>query len=113
MGIKRATAAFGYMVGDPPTPRVVNPGMLFDESDPVVTRYANMFEDVETHVSDRKERTREAVEAATAAPGERRSVETIPKRSKRRRSADEAPVQPTEEEQQAADLGLVDPDADH
>lgn len=112
MAIKRAKSPFGYMEGDPPTPRVVNPGMLLDESDPAVQANPDMFEDVETYVANRTEQRRRNVEAATAAPGERRvrtEPEQPPKPTRSRRSAKKD--EPTEEEQAAA-LGLVDPD-DH
>lgn len=109
MAIKRAKNAFGYMEGDPPTPRVVNPGMLFEETDPVVQRYPNAFEDVETHVTRTREQQRQNVEAATAAPGERRT-RTAPRRTTRtRKKADEET--PTQEEQ-ARQLGLVGDDSD-
>lgn len=107
MAIKRAKTPFGYMKGDPPVPMVVNPGMLFDDSDPVVARFPDYFEDVETHVSERKAREQANVEAATAAPGERRQ-RSAPRRT--RSSAKKADDKKPTEEEQAAQLGLVDSD---
>lgn len=111
MAIKRAKNAFGYMdtSGPNPTPRVVNPGMLFEETDPVVQRYPDAFEDVEMHVTRQREQNRQNVEAATAAPGERRT-RSAPRRTPRtRKKADEET--PTQEEQ-AQQLGLVGDDSD-
>lgn len=108
MAIKRAKAPFGYMDRETRTPRVVNPGMLLDESDPAVQAYPDHFEDVETYVANRTQQRRINVEAATAAPGERRA-RTAPEQKPARRSRS-AHKEQTEEEQ-AQQLGLVDPDA--
>jgi hypothetical protein len=92
------------------TPQVVRQGDLYEDSDPVVKRFPANFEDVEVHVSQRKERQQSNVEAATAAPGERRTrTEPAKRASRSRKKADEKPPEQTEEEQ-ARQLGLVDPD---
>lgn len=96
MAIKRAKTAFAYMVGT--MPRVINSGNLYDESDEVVSKFPEHFEDVETHV-DRRREARAEVEQATAAPGERRTRST-------RRKRDPEP----EPEQEYTPINLVDPD---
>jgi hypothetical protein len=108
MAIKRAKSPFGYMDRETGTPRVVNPGMLLDESDPAVAAYPDHFEDVETYVANRTQQRQRNVEAATAAPGEHRTRTEPEKPARRSRSA--AKKDSTEEEQ-AQQLGLVDPDA--
>jgi len=110
MAIKRAKAPFGYMDRETGTPRVVNPGMLLDESDPAVQAYPDHFEDVETYVANRTQQRRQNVEAATAAPGEHRT-RTQPEHKPARRSRSASKEKDTSEEEQAQQLGLVDPDA--
>ncbi|UYL86860.1 hypothetical protein SEA_RAVENCO17_7 [Gordonia phage RavenCo17] len=58
------------------TPRVVRPGDLFDSTDPLVTGRENLFEPVEvaTQRSEAVVAGGSGIEAATAAPGEKRSV---------------------------------------
>ena len=69
MAIKRCNAAFVvYRDGQP---RIFNPGVLVDESDPIVSEHPANFEDVETYVSDR---TAAPVEQATSEPGEKRNL---------------------------------------
>lgn len=69
MGIKRCKSAFVLMVDG--RPRILNPGVLVDDTDPVVRDHPENFEDVETYVSDR---AAARVEQTTAAPGEKRAV---------------------------------------
>lgn len=70
MAIVRATEPFAY-TDTAGVPRVVNPGQLFDATDPCVVKRPHLFEPVEVAAA------RAAVvstETATAAPGEVRSV---------------------------------------
>lgn len=67
MGVYRATTSFAAFTDG--TPRVVTAGELVDDSDPVFKGRAANFEAVEDAVAQQK------VERATAAPGEKRSVE--------------------------------------
>lgn len=110
MAIKRAKSPFGYVDRETGTPRVINPGVLLDESDPAVQAYPDHFEDVETYVANRTQQRQRNVEAATAAPGEHRTrTEPAQKPARRSRSASKEKEQT--EEEQAQQLGLVDPDA--
>ncbi|WP_432124057.1 hypothetical protein [Streptomyces sp. C10-9-1] len=68
MAIKRCTSAFAAVIDG--VPRVVPAGTLVEEDDPILKGRSAHFEDVDTYVS----RRRRAVEAATAEPGERRSL---------------------------------------
>jgi hypothetical protein len=57
-------------------PRVVPAGQLVDSSDPIVKGREHLFESVDAHMASRDAApdTRAAVETATSAPGEKRSV---------------------------------------
>lgn len=79
MAIKRCKASFSVSVRG--VPRVVTVGSLVDADDPVVRGREHLFEDVETHMSDRAPQTEEA----TAAPGERRSL--LPGRTTKKTAA--------------------------
>lgn len=59
-------------------PRTVAAGALVDESDPIVKGREALFETVDDYAA-RTNRVR-PVEAATAEPGEKRSVEPKPER---------------------------------
>jgi len=72
MAIKRCKAAFAVSVSG--VPRMVTVGQLVDASDPVIKGREHLFEDVETHVSEKAARQAPKVEQATAEPGEKRSV---------------------------------------
>ena len=66
--IVRAKEPFAY-TDHSGVPRVVNPGQLFDSTDPCVVKRPHLFEPVDTAVG----RTDAVVsETATAAPGELR-----------------------------------------
>lgn len=65
--IKRCKAAFAASVGG--VPRVMRPGTLVQDDDPVIKGREHLFEDVDAFV---QQRTR--VESATAEPGARRSL---------------------------------------
>lgn len=65
---KRCKAAFAASVGG--IPRVMRPGALVQDNDPVIKGRENLFEDVDTYVQKRVRR----VEDATAEPGGRRSL---------------------------------------
>ncbi|HEY9495909.1 MAG TPA: hypothetical protein VIR15_13720 [Intrasporangium sp.] len=65
--------------------RVLRPGDLIDESDPVVTPgRRQFFEPVDVAVTREQDR----VEQATAAPGEKRSVSTRRRAAKKLESGD-------------------------
>lgn len=66
MPIKRCTSAFSVWVDG--TPRVYTAGQLIEDSEPVYKTHRAYFEDVETAARPR------TVEAATAAPGEQRTL---------------------------------------
>jgi len=68
MAIKRCTASFAAIVNG--APRVVQTGALVDSRDPILKGREAHFEDVDTYVA----RRHSAVEAATAAPGEQRTI---------------------------------------
>lgn len=85
MAVKRCKAAFAVFVNG--SPRMLNPGVLVDESDPIVKSHPHFFEDVETYVSDR---AGERVEQATAEPGEKRTVTPTARRSSRTKSKGES-----------------------
>ncbi|WP_293308874.1 hypothetical protein [Mycolicibacterium sp.] len=65
MSIVRAKEPFAF-TDSTGTPRVVNPGQLFDSADPCVVKRPNLFEAVEVAAA----RNTAATETATAAPGE-------------------------------------------
>lgn len=65
-GIYRAKDAFAY-TDDAGVPRVVRAGDLFHGTDPCVAKRPGLFEPAETAAT-------RAVETASAAPGELRSV---------------------------------------
>lgn len=68
MPIRRCTASFvAYRDG---IPVVVNVGQLLDADDPLVKGREAHFEDIDTHMAQRPSGT----EAATAGPGEKRSM---------------------------------------
>lgn len=69
MAIVRAKEPFAYSDAQG-VPRIVNPGQLFDSTDPCVLKRQALFEPVEVAAA----RTTVATETATAAPGEVRSV---------------------------------------
>lgn len=79
MAIKRCRESFAYFAGG--APHVIHAGELFNDDDPVVTKHPTSFEDVDAHVSNRA-----AVEQATAAPGEKRSVAPAPGSSRSRKT---------------------------
>ncbi|AOE44287.1 head-to-tail connector protein [Gordonia phage Eyre] len=91
MSVVRAREAFAY-TDTHGIPRVVRPGDLFNADDPSVVARANLFEPVEVAAY----RAEQAVgpnptpniEAATAAPGEKRSVSTSRSKSKATSTAD-------------------------
>jgi hypothetical protein len=68
MAIKRCTASFAAIVNG--APRVVQTGALIDSRDPILKGREAHFEDVDTYVA----RRHSAVEAATAVPGEQRTI---------------------------------------
>lgn len=68
MAIKRCKASFAAVIGG--VPRVVNVGALLDSSDPIVRGREAHFEDVDDYMT----RRHPGVEAATAEPGEKRSL---------------------------------------
>lgn len=86
MAIKRCRASFAVSVGG--VPRMVTVGQLVEASDPVIKGREHLFEDVETHVSDRALK----VEQATADPGERRSVLPPRKQSAAKKAAAKPPA---------------------
>lgn len=71
MGIMRAKASFVTYSGG--APRMVHVGDLLEDTDPVMKGREHLFEGVEDHVRRPSGRSGE-VEAATAEPGEKRSV---------------------------------------
>jgi hypothetical protein len=83
MAVLRAKEAFAYN-DSAGVPRVVRPGDLFDASDPAVKKRGHLFETVEVNVERRA-----TVEAATAAPGERRSV-SVPRKTRKADDEDDA-----------------------
>lgn len=87
MVIKRCREAFAASVDG--TPRMYTVGMLVDGSDPVIKGREALFEDVETHVSDKAARQAPQVERATAEPGERRSLP--PRRQTAKKTASKPP----------------------
>ena len=70
MAIVRAKEPFAY-TDAAGLPRVVNPGQLFDSTDPCVVKRPHLFEAVEVAAA---RGLATATETATAAPGEARSV---------------------------------------
>lgn len=70
---KRCKAAFAASVGG--VPRVLRPGALVPDNDPVLKGRENLFEDVEEFLK----RKAPSVEDATSEPGARRSL-TRPKK---------------------------------
>lgn len=66
VGIYRAKDAFAY-TDDTGVPRVIRAGDLFHGNDPCVTKRPGLFEPAEAAAT-------RAVETASAAPGELRSV---------------------------------------
>jgi len=68
MGVLRCTEAFAF--SDKGVERVVRPGDLVDQNDPLVKGREQWFETVEANVHRMTDRT---VEQATAAPGEKRA----------------------------------------
>lgn len=83
MSVVRAREAFAF-TDTHGIPRVVRPGDLFNADDPAVIKRASLFEPVELAAQRAEEAvappvvvtTTPTVEAATAAPGEKRSVST-------------------------------------
>jgi hypothetical protein len=69
VAVKRCKESFTIW-GTAGSPRVVTAGQLVGDSDPLVKSHGYFFEDVEAYAG----RWAAPVEAATAAPGERRSV---------------------------------------
>ncbi|MER7212459.1 hypothetical protein ACFYY8_33615 [Streptosporangium sp. NPDC001559] len=69
--IKRSTSSFAAVVDG--VPRVVPVGHLVEDGDPLLVGREHLFEPVETHLARREP----AVEQATAAPGERRSISGV------------------------------------
>lgn len=65
---KRCTAPFAVMVNG--VPRVITGGQIVADDDPAVKGHETSFEDVGVAAA----RSSRAVEQATAAPGEKRSV---------------------------------------
>lgn len=88
MAIKRCKAAFAVSVNG--VPRMVTVGQLVDASDPVIKGREALFEDVETHVSEKAARPAPQVERATAEPGEKRSV-TPPRKTAAKKTAAKPP----------------------
>jgi hypothetical protein len=84
MAIVRAREPFAYTDATG-VPRIVSPGQLFDSADPCVVSRSHLFEAVEVAAA-RNAST--AIETATAAPGESRSVT----RPRRKHSTDVTPV---------------------
>lgn len=82
--IKRCKAAFAASVGG--VPRVMRPGTLVQDDDPVIKGREHLFEDVDAFV---QQRTR--VEAATDEPGGRRSL-TRPTKKTAAKSASTKPA---------------------
>lgn len=70
---KRAKSSF-VTASNPP--RVVRSGALFQDSDPVIQGREGLFEDVDDYIERLK-----GPEQATAAPGEKRSITTVRKRT--------------------------------
>jgi len=68
VAIKRSKVSFAVTVRG--VPKVINAGHLVEDGDPLLKGREHLFEDVETHLSDRSA----SVEQATAAPGEKRTV---------------------------------------
>lgn len=112
MAIKRAKTSFGVMVENNGrvTPKVIRSGDLYEDSDPIVKKYQDNFEDVEVHVTQQRERRRENVEAATAAPGEKRTRTQPEKRTTRTRKTAEEKKREEDEQRQADELKVADPD---
>ncbi|QTJ64980.1 hypothetical protein HYG77_04780 [Rhodococcus sp. ZPP] len=75
MSILRAREAFAF-TDSQGVPRVVRPGDLFDDSDPSVVGREKLFEPVEVAAHRAEAAVSGGVEAAVAAPGEKRSVTT-------------------------------------
>ncbi|MBA2951591.1 hypothetical protein [Streptomyces himalayensis] len=71
MAIKRCKSPFSVWKNG--VPRVITGGQLIEDTDPVYKGHEHLFEDVETFMSEKAERSA-PVEQATAAPGEKRAV---------------------------------------
>jgi hypothetical protein len=84
--IKRCKTSFAVSVAG--VPRVMKAGALIQDDDPIIKGREHLFEDVDTFVQ--KQRTR--AEAATAEPGERRSLSKPAKKTAAAKTA--APRKP-------------------
>lgn len=84
--IKRCKTSFAVSVGG--VPRVMKAGALVQDDDPVIRGREHLFEDVDTFVQ--KQRTR--AEAATAEPGERRSLSKPAKKTAAVKTAAKKPA---------------------
>ena len=74
MGVLTVTEAFAYAEKNG-VQRVLRPGELVDDTDPVVKRFPKFFESVESNVYRTSYHKGEArLEQATAAPGESRTT---------------------------------------
>lgn len=92
MAIKRSRKAYAVPVNG--RVRVVTAGTLMDEEDPRYRKDAGRFEDVDNYV-DRTTPAPSRVEAATAEPGERRTVAPATQATTAAASSDkEQPAQP-------------------
>lgn len=102
MGTLRVKEPFAVDLGG--IQRVLRPGDLIDEADPIVTApRRRFFEPVEVAVF----RERDRVEQASAAPGEKRSV------GRGRRTSKKAAPKPAEQASAAPGASAdVDPDAE-
>lgn len=81
MALLRCTEAFSVWTNG--FPRVLRPGDVVEDTDPVVKGRGVYFEPVEVQV----DRDRALVEQASAAPGERRTRTTPRKRAPRKTAA--------------------------
>ncbi|MEU9861326.1 hypothetical protein AB0D99_10640 [Streptomyces sp. NPDC047971] len=83
MAIKRCTTSFAAVVDG--APRVVRPGTLVEDGDPILKGREQFFESVDTYMSRRRPET----EAATAEPSEKRS---LPSRRAAKKTAGKKPA---------------------
>lgn len=70
--IRRCKQSFAAVVKG--TPRVIAAGALVDSADPIMKGREALFEDVDAYMADKADRQSRPVEAATAEPGEKRTV---------------------------------------
>lgn len=86
MSVLRCTEAFAVQEGN--VPRVIRMDDVVDSKDPVVKGHEHLFEPVEDHLNrQRRIRDGEAIETATAGPGEVRKSQRRPSRRTTARKA--------------------------